>query len=86
MIPVKAISVGWGFTWITAESWLLPALASVRLCIATRVCPPSAAFVVFQLKERVERTPTASPLTVCVPRVRPAVVSRRVTTKLLATL
>src|SRR3989442_990616 len=72
-------------TVTATERWLLAALASVRLWVATRVCAPSAADVVFQLKESVERAPTESPATVCVPSVTPAVASVRTTLKLLLT-
>src|SRR5438034_1392160 len=50
-MAVRAMSVGLGFTWTTADSELFPALASARVWLTTRVCPPSAAPVVFQLNE-----------------------------------
>ena len=85
VMPVKARSVGCGFTVTTAERVLLAALSSVRLWVATRVCAPSAADVVFQLKVSVESAPTESPATVCVPSVTPAVASVRTILKLLLT-
>ena len=78
---VRARSDGCGVTVTVAERWLLAALSSVSVWIATRVCPPGAAAVVFQLKESVERAPTARPVTVCVPSVTPAVWSVRTTSK-----
>src|SRR5207247_10367733 len=83
--PVTATSVDGGFTVTTAERWLLAALTSVRLWVATSVWPPSAAVAVVQLKVRVAVAPTASPVTVCVPSVTPAVASRRTPAKLVLT-
>src|SRR5258708_35442986 len=59
--PVTARSVtggGGGFTVTTVEPWLFAALASVRLSVATRVCPPSAAFEIGRASGR-ERASTS---------------------------
>src|SRR5439155_552257 len=74
-----------GSTVTTTERVLLPALSSVRLCVATRVWPPSAAPVVLQLNVRVAVAPTASPVTVWVPIVTPAVASVKTTLKVVLT-
>src|SRR5438552_603480 len=85
VMPVRAISVGLGVTVTTDVSLLFAALSSDRLCVATSVCPPSAAPVVFQLKTTNVLVPGANPATVCVPSVTPAVESCRLTVKLLVT-
>src|SRR5256712_13435543 len=76
-MPVTATSVVGAITVTATERWLLAALASVRLWVATRVCPPSAADVAFKLNVRVAGAPTASPVTVWGPIVTPAVASVR---------
>ena len=65
----RAISAGAAITLTVIALWLLAALSSVRLCVATRLCPPTAAFVVFQVKLHAVLAPKASPVTVCVPVV-----------------
>src|SRR5205809_8124212 len=55
------------------------------VCVATRVCPPSAALCAFQLHVPVALAPAASPVTVCVPIATPAVASVRTTSKLVLT-
>ena len=79
VIPVTAISSGLGVIVTTVVRRLLAALSSVRASVATSVCPPSAAPVVFQLKTSVVLVPAASPWIVSVPSVTPAVESCRVT-------
>ena len=79
VIPVIAISSGFGVTEMTVVRRLLAALSSARACVATSLCPPSAAPVVFQLNTSVVLAPTASPWIVCVPIVTPAVESCSVT-------
>src|SRR2546427_7130627 len=85
VILARARSAGAVFTVTTTERVLLAALSSVRLCVATRVWPPSAAPVVLQLNVRVAVAPTASPVTVWVPIVTPAVASVKTTLKLVLT-
>src|SRR6266446_3452452 len=85
VMPVNAMSVGLGFTLTTSDRRLFAALSSVRACVATRICPPSAAPVVFQLKTSVVLAPAASPAMVCVPIVVAAVESWRVTMMSFAT-
>ena len=48
----------------TTARWLLAALSSVRLWVATSVCPPNAADVVLQGKISVVTAPAASPAVV----------------------
>ena len=85
VILARARSAGAVFTVTTTERVLLAALSSVRLCVATRVWPPSAAPVVLQLNVRVAVAPTASPVTVWVPIVTPAVASVKTTLKVVLT-
>ncbi len=75
MAFVNAMSVGLGFTVTTSDRRLFAALASARAWVATSVCPPSVAPVVFQLNTSVVALPAARPAMVCVPSVTPAVES-----------
>src|ERR1041384_1783591 len=64
------------------EAWLFAALSSVRLWLAVSVWEPREAPAVFQLKVRVVPAPAASPATLRVPRVTPAVRSEEHTPEL----
>src|SRR5258708_34187358 len=57
VILASVISAGCGFTVTTVERWLLAALSSARLCVATRVCPPSAAAAVLHRDSPVPAAP-----------------------------